>query len=146
MESQYIGDICKVKRGIVCHQVNCQKKMGKGLALQIRNKFTQHYIDFINTEPELGKVLITEISPNLYVAALYSQYHFGPKGKTYTNYGAFEKCLSELNAFATVQKLTVFLPYKIGCGLGGGDWSKIHSIIQENLEDYAIVYPPTYLK
>ena len=35
---------------------------------------------------------------------------------------------------------------RAGNVIGGGDWSKIHSIIQENLEDYAIVYPPTYLE
>lgn len=144
MERQYFGDICKVPKGIICHQVNCQKKMGKGLALQIRNQFTRHYIDFLNTEPELGKVLLTPISSDLYIAAFYSQDHFGPKGKTYTNYNAFDRCLIEVNAFAAVHDLQIYIPFKIGCGLGGGDWNIIRSMIRERLEVYAIVYPTSY--
>jgi len=33
---------------------------------------------------------------------------------------------------------TVRIPYKIGCGLGGGDWSIVSRIIQEELVDKGI--------
>ena len=104
MENKIVGDICKLQNGIICHQVNCQRKMGKGLALQIRKNFIQHYLEYINTEPELGKILTTEISSELYVAALYSQYYFGSTGKVFTDYKAFKECLKLLKDFAHTKK------------------------------------------
>lgn len=145
MENKIVGDICKLQNGIICHQVNCQRKMGKGLALQIRKNFIQHYLEYINTEPELGKILTTEISSELYVVALYSQYYFGSTGKVFTDYKAFKECLKLLKDFSHTKKLTIYIPYKIGCGLGGGDWNIIYSFIKEILDEYTIVFPHPYL-
>lgn len=40
------GDLLKVEKGIIVHQVNCQKTMGSGIALSIRKKYPSHYIQF----------------------------------------------------------------------------------------------------
>ena len=140
MENRIYGDICKIKKGIICHQVNCKRKMGKGLASKIRYKFPNHYFDYMNTIPELGKILITQITSNFYVVGLYSQDGYGSDGKLYTNYDAFVQCIKELKAFSDATNLPIFIPFKIGCGLGGADWEKIHLIIRSILKDYTIVY------
>lgn len=120
MENKIVGDICKLQNGIICHQVNCQRKMGKGLALQIRKNFIQHYLEYINTEPELGKILTTEISSELYVAALYSQYYFGSTGKVFTDYKAFKECLKLLKDFSHTKNLLFIFLIKLDVVLAEG--------------------------
>jgi len=36
-------DLLTIESGIIAHQVNCQGKMGAGLALKIRKKYPQVY-------------------------------------------------------------------------------------------------------
>lgn len=44
---------------IFCHQVNCKRKMGSGLARQIRNKYPEVYSEYMKIEnPMLGLSLI----------------------------------------------------------------------------------------
>ena len=136
MENQYIGDICKVKRGIICYLSNSQRMIGNGLDHQLLDKYPKHYLDFLSIEPELGKIAITEINSEFYIVTLCAQYTFGPKRKLCIHYGAFEQGLHALNAFSMVKDLPVFLSYD----MGGRDWNKLHSIIEENLQKYVIVY------
>ena len=53
------GDLLEITEGIICHQVNCQRVAGAGLALQIRKKWPSWYESFKNDHPWLGNLLIT---------------------------------------------------------------------------------------
>lgn len=35
-------------------------------------------------------------------------------------------------------KLTVCMPYKIGCGIANGDWETVENIIAKVFEDYEV--------
>jgi len=42
------GNILNAKEDIICHQVNCKKVMGSGLAKQIRDKYPNVYEEYVN--------------------------------------------------------------------------------------------------
>lgn len=143
------GDILDIKEGIICQQVNCMGVMGSGLAKQIRSKHPRVYdvyVEFIKkSEKEinnLGETLLVEVGRGLYVANLFSQFSYGRNG-LHTNYQKFEECLirlkNTLDNYTKSKDLSIYFPYKIGCGLGGGDWNIISRLIEKVFPDAIIV-------
>lgn len=125
---------------VVCHQVNCMGVMGAGLAKQIKNRFPNAfriyksqcnawshcpsgnlgYAQFYNASEEAG----------YFIANIFGQITYGT-GRRQTDYDAIREGLRRVaNAFP---KSTVRIPYKMGCGLGGGDWDIVLDIIQDTL-------------
>lgn len=132
------GDLLAVTYGIICHQVNCQRVMGAGLALQIRKKYPKHYEDYMYAPQRLGSVCVTHVRPNLYVAGIFGQYGYGRTG-IHTAYEALEQGLVQVAALARKKRLPVYLPYGIGCGLAGGDWNKVSDIIRRTNPNAIVV-------
>lgn len=129
-------DIINIK-GHIVQQVNCQNKMGSGLAKTIYEKYPkvkQEYHKFCNKHNEskelLGKVLFVGIDKNTRVCNMFSQLNYGYDGKRYTDYKTFQECF-EIVCLNSPHK--IYVPYKIGCGLGGADWNIIEEILK-NLE------------
>ena len=95
------SDLTNSTAQIICHQVNCQGKMGSGVALAIRNKFPNVYNEYIfkhnNEGTKLGDLQIVEINSNCrntkehsqFVANIAGQFNYGYDGKRYTSYDAF---------------------------------------------------------
>lgn len=136
-------DILEVNNGLICHQVNCKGVMEAGLALQIKNKWAVVYKDYKihcdNYKHDqrllLGSLLMTDINDNTMIVNLFSQYDYGRQKRIYTDYNAFERCLY----FLSQNKGTnIYFPYKIGCGLAGGDWKTISGMIEEYIPDAII--------
>jgi O-acetyl-ADP-ribose deacetylase (regulator of RNase III) len=126
------GDLLKVKEGAIAHQVNLRGKMGKGLAKDLRELYPKIYDTYSlaiqKKQLALGDVQMVEIVPQkLYVANLVGQDNYG-KGK-HTDYVALDIGLSWLNQWQECTSLPVYLPYQLGAGNGGGDWSEIEKII-----------------
>lgn len=129
------GNIVTGDYVIFCQQVNCRRKMGAGLALQIRNKYPEVYTKYMNTETQkLGCILPVYTSDGRVCINMFSQYNYGRDGKRYTDYDAFKKCLNEIEYFLKdcllADGATIAFPYKIGCGLAGGDWNVIQNLIK----------------
>lgn len=145
-------DILTVKSGIIGHQVNCRKVMGGGLALQVRLTYPKVYEKYLEVEPLLGRCALVRVSDELQIANLYSQYNYGksiPKkisefGKgtsdkiVHTDYKALALSLQKLFNYANKNNKRVYLPYKIGCTLGGGDWNVVLPIISILAELYKV--------
>ena len=119
---------------IVCHQVNCMGVMGAGLAKQIRFKHPQAYkmcLDRCGHDPiPLGEAqFVSAISSDGYIIAnLFGQYSYGTD-RCHTDYDALRSAFQMVkNAFP---RSPIRIPYKIGCGLGGGDWATVLTILQE---------------
>lgn len=124
-------NILDVSAGIICHQVNCRRVMGSGLAKQIRYKWPNVYTTYIGkTEWNLGDCQLVEVSQHLWVANLAGQNEFGTN-KRHTDYNALKKALGFAYDFAQNGKLDLYIPHGIGCGLGGGDWNVVLKIIEE---------------
>lgn len=125
-------NILDVKEGVIIQQVNCKGVMGAGLAKDIRNKWPIVYKKYKEREWSPGDVAFVSIDTNLYVCNLAGQYHYGrEKGVCYTIYEAVELGLTKVNHFCIAQKLQAYIPYKMGCNLGGGDWRMVEKIINK---------------
>ena len=87
---------------------------------------------------ELGDVLFCAVGPELYIAHLAGQYGYGSDHR-YTDYGALETALIKAAGFAIEKKLPLCLPYGIGCGLAGGKWNIVQTMIEKVCPD-AVLY------
>lgn len=119
------------------HQVNCRRVAGMGLAAQFRKRVPGWYTDFLETEPELGKIHFFPYKNN-FIVNLYGQNGYG-YNRQYTVYEAVGAGLIQLaDRFDYIE--TVYIPYGMGAGLGGGEWSLISSIAESALKDHNIIY------
>ena len=132
------GDILTVSHGVICHQVNCKHVMGAGLAAAIRKKYHRHYEDYMKTDAHLGELVATQASDDLYIVGIYGQHGYG-RDKRYTDYEALEKGLTAVGTFAKSLGLPVYLPYGIGCGLAGGDWAIVKTIVDKVLPNAIVI-------
>ncbi len=142
------SDLTTSKADIICHQVNCQGKMGSGVAKAIKEKFPtayNMYMDIcLNRQGTLGAVQMVRI-PNMernnwgdqYVANMFAQYRYGYDGARYTEYEAFYNCLEDIRQFAKEHSIvkTIAFPYRIGCDRGGANWKIIFTMIYEVFKD-----------
>ena len=137
-------DILTVETGIICHQVNCMGVMGSGLAKGIRNKWPEVYEAYLRFA-EAGKLVLSSIqlvsiNDQLAVANLAGQYRYG-RGK-HTDYAALRRCLRKLENLRhnTLQdpNFPIYIPYGMGCGLGGGDWKIVEAMIYKEIPDAII--------
>ena len=159
------GNLLESGCDIIIHQVNCQKVMGSGIAKQIRDRWPhiyKEYCKFIDYRYDnglcryscdfLGMIqpllvmnpLVTD-NGSFYKGCLitnfFSQDNYLPRGVCHTDYQAFRQCCKELKNFIIekqLQNCIIGFPYKIGCGLAGGDWSIVSKIIEEELSEYNI--------
>jgi len=135
-------DILNNTSGIICHQVNCFA-MGKGLAKDIKEKYPVVYEEYIKTitglndisrHSLLGGVLYVPINSSLTIANLFGQYKYKQYNdiqSVYTDYTALSSCLSNIKDYVLITGMDVHIPYEIGCGLGGGSWDNVYSIIEK---------------
>ena len=148
-----IGDLFSSNADVIAHQVNCRGAMGSGVAKQIRIEFPGAYVHYkcacktAGKDPArlLGYTQITLVRlSNDYtvrVANLFAQDNFGYDGRQYTDYEAFRTCLFKLRLYVDTvaelqgKRLSIAMPYRIGCDRGGGDWDTIYKIIEEEIGD-----------
>ena len=129
-------DILTLTGHIICHQVNCQGVMGSGLAKQIRAKYPQVYAPYraaCKAGNALGTVLFVPVSDNNIIANIFGQDKYG-RDKRYTDYAALQTAFHRVAEVARERNLPIAIPYRIGCGLGGGDWTTVYKIIMTELD------------
>lgn len=133
------GDLLDVTSGIIVHQVNCRKKMASGLAAQIRNKYPQHYKDYMHHVPVLGGIVVTKAASDLFVVGVYGQNSYGYDEQQYTDYAALESGFEMVKTLSEQTGLEVYIPMNIGCGLGGGNWKTVLQLIDRIFDSAVIV-------
>ena len=153
----WVGDITKAFKdgvNVIVHQTNCQGVMGAGLARQIKYKFPDVYNEYrhkVNSfsQPSyrtnlLGTSQLIQVeNPAEYnaVCNLFGQFDIGTQLRQ-TDYEAFFGGLYDLkrqleekeaagyeNEKTYATKYSIAFPFKIGCGLAGGTWRIIYSMI-----------------
>lgn len=152
-------ELLDIERGIICQQVNCQNVMGAGLAKAIYEKYPivkKAYHDrcmMYKTQEERSKALyghyqLVRISKDLFVANIFSQDKFGngpQKGICFTNAGYLVSSIEKIAK--THPEKWVYIPYGIGCGFGGGNWSEISNAIKDlQLDNIHIIVPNSIQK
>ncbi len=143
------GDILRLTRGLVIHQVNCQGKTGY-LAKAIRTRWPQHFGAYFETvraqrfEGEaLGKIAVS-FADGMGVAHIFGQVHIGP----HTDLAAVDRALGALTELLTddpiIRQAKIFAPFKMGCGKGGGDWLKYSALLGKHLSSVTIIKNPNF--
>ena len=138
------GNLFDSKAKYICHQVNCQGKMGSGVARTVREKFPKVFEEYkkmcdssTDRSELLGCVQLVRCRAwenEVFICNLFSQDRYGYDGKRYTNYDAFVNCMRGLQQRVPKGE-TIAMPYQIGCSLGGGSWDVIYGIIKGWLGD-----------
>ena len=141
------GNLLEAPVDYICHQVNCQGRMGSGIAKQIREKWPEvyeSYMHYSNYYLERGgpKSMLGSCqyitTANITVINMFAQEGYGYDGKRYTSYDAFWACLGEITKVVP-KGSTIGFPWRIGCGLGGANWEVITTMIEEVLaKDYEV--------
>ena len=151
-------DILTVDKGVIVHSVNCIGAVG-GLAGAIARKWPKNaekYREHIKRQKLpimlLGSVFEVNVAHNVIVANLFGQNDIGTKERK-TEYAALVagfKTIAQTRFegndtetfFACgigtekypIDLTDIYIPYKIGCGLGGADWSIVEEIIHQIFE------------
>ena len=140
------GDLLQSNLPLIAHQTNCLGVMGAGIAKAIKNKWSIVYTQYVDkcghynySKDLLGKcqVCVTEDEPIKFVANLFGEYSFtesvAPFENRHTDYDALKKALLHLKAVCENTEITeIGIPYKLGCGLAGGDWDGVvYPMLQE---------------
>ena len=148
---------------VICQQNNCVTRSARGLAQHIAQQLgVNPYIDrSILGERIPGRV---EVMPSphrsIVVANMYAQYNPG-KSARLTNIstrdafnisiedtpeqrlGWFRLCCQTVHIWLKQSNLTqIGVPYMIGCGLAGGNWTDYLQIIREELPEAVLFRLP----
>lgn len=125
------GDILTCPDKCIAHQTNCVSVGAGGLAAAIFNKFpySDVYRDRSSGHKDVPGTILVSGGPNQrFVIHMMAQYYPG-----YAKYEAsaldgvlarqnyFQQCLDTISELVDLDSIS--FPYKIGCGLAGGDWS-----------------------
>lgn len=132
-------DLLTVDRGIILHGCNAQGVMGSGVAKLIRAKWPGAYAAYRAAYEDKGLKpgqtvwYRASADPLLMIGNAITQQFYGrDPSRVYVDYDAVRACMREAGAAARRFNLPVHYPM-IGAGLGGGDWSTISGIIEQEL-------------
>ena len=144
MLKQIDGNLLGIESGVILHQVNCRGVTG-GLAGALRRRWPDHFKTYLAACAEhhprklLGQLAASAVEGHpLTIFHVFGQFNPGPN----TNLQAVEDALCTA---ATLHKwLPMFAPYKMGCGLGGGNWEEYSALIERYLKHCIIIKHPQY--
>lgn len=130
------GDLLEATETIIAHQVNCHGVAG-GLAYHVFNKWPDAENDYsqlinrANPWSLLGMSQLTGQQEDGHIICnLYGQFFPGADYRP----DALETALENLATNARVMGWSVALPYKISCGICGGDWETVLKIIEKTMQ------------
>ncbi len=125
---------------IIVHVCNDIGAWGRGFVMAVSKRWPEperRYRAWHTGEAEppfaLGEVQFVEVGENIWVANLIGQKDIrASQGVPPVRYEAIRAGLKKVTVEAKRLNASVHMP-RIGCGLAGGDWSVIASIIQDEL-------------
>ena len=124
---------------IIVHVCNDIGGWGKGLVVAISKRWKmpeQKFRECFKSKDNfnLGQVQFVQVEDDLWVANLIGQHKINKDefGNAPIRYDAILLGLEKVGDFAHEMKATIHMP-RIGCGLAGGEWSKIEPLIEKTL-------------
>lgn len=139
MEINYIkGDATNpqgVGNKIIAHVCNDVGGWGKGFVMAISNRWAEpekQYRQWYNSKQNfaLGQTQMIQVEFDTWVANMIGQRDIkkDKDGNPPIRYEAILNALKQVAVFAIEKNATVHMP-RIGCGLAGGKWESVESII-----------------
>lgn len=130
------GNLLYAKETIIAHQVNCCG-VAAGLAAAVFKKWPyakKNYMDLtsrLNGKILLGMAYYTGMQKDGHIIAnLFGQLEPGADYRP----DRLEQALAQLAAFAKIGNWSVALPWRISCGICGGDWDEVQQIIERTMD------------
>lgn len=143
MVKEITGDLIRDGKGLLCHQVNIFGVMGAGIAASIAERLLtpEQYMAYgqlcSEKTPEelLGTIqyfVVRSGASGRVVVNMFSQNPTPAEDGSLTNYSAMRLCLEDARRLAlSYGGWEVSIPAYVGCGIAGGDWSRVKAIIEE---------------
>ena len=141
---------------LIVHQTNCISTNSKGLASEIFKKYPyadvyscrrkQNNNNAIPDDWDIPGTISIKKGNGPIIVAMFAQYDKGNVGHSYLlslekdnqelREKWFKKCLKEIKIYMIANSIkSVGFPYKIGCGLAGGNWEIYNEMIEEFSKD-----------
>ena len=132
------GDILREDVEAIVNTVNCVGIMGRGLALQFKNKFPQNFKEYqlacTNKEVQLGKMFVHQtgqlINPK-YIINFPTKGHWKQNSKIEDISNGLDDLITIIEKYSIK---SIAIP-TIGSGLGGLDWKMVKKLIEEKLKN-----------
>lgn len=146
-----IGDLTKIKNGIVAHQVNLYGVMGAGVALylsKLNPGLLEDYKAFCE-KAVLGDLFLWKnpSNPDLVIANVFSQFggnigdelggqpvkQYGSRNHGITSYDSIIKAFEKLESMISnhAKGISICVPFGYGCGIAGGQWEIVEKIFSD---------------
>jgi O-acetyl-ADP-ribose deacetylase (regulator of RNase III) len=137
---------------IIAHVCNNIGKWGAGFVMAVSAKWPQVrdvYLEWYKKAkgPILGHVIYVRVEQHITVANMIAQHGIGTGSDRSRpiRYEALEMCLADVAQIANSwthrshkPAASIHMP-RIGCGLGGGSWTKIEPILQRTCGHLGVV-------
>lgn len=143
------GDIFESNTDALVNPVNCVGVMGAGLALEFKKKFPENYRTYKATcdaglmKP--GLMCFHDygiLSTPRYIINFPTKDHWKEQSKSWY----IESGLAALYLYVKDHGIESIAIPALGCGLGGLDWNKVKSLIEQTFTDLenvnVLVYEP----
>lgn len=121
---------------VVLHGANCFCTMGKGVAKHLKYKYPQVFEADLATikgdRRKLGTISVAEISPCFHIVNCYTQFEYGGD-RINADYKAIRESLEEV--VRRYDERWEIRTVQIGCGLAGGNWDKVESIMKNTFKN-----------
>jgi len=128
---------------IIIHCCNDIFVFGAGVALSIKNKWPEACIKYkewgVKSDVKLGDVQFVMVEKDIAVGNMIAQHGIYNQGNIPPiRYEALNTALIKVHNKAKKHNASIHLPYKMCCGLAGGDWAIVEDLIMKNLCDKEI--------
>ena len=130
------GNLLSAKEKVIAHQVNCFGAAA-GLAGAIFRKWPVAGSDYnqlvsrVHPKALLGMAQLTGQQRDGHIICnLYGQFQ---PGADY-NPQKLEQALEQLGNTARIMGWSVALPWRLSCGICGGDWDEVQEIIERTMD------------
>lgn len=137
------------RESVILHQVNCCGVMGAGIAATVKKRYPNVFESYLNHLGSfnsewignklahvnaLGTIDVVPVDDNSIIAVVnvFGQVLYG-RTRKYTDYDALLCAFEHLRIVFSDVDVEFHFP-KLGCGLAGGDWQIVESIIESKLD------------
>jgi len=124
---------------IIVHICNDIGGWGKGFVMAVSKKWKKPESEYRKwfqrgENFDLGEIQMVQVEDDIWVCNMIGQYKTisNSKGIPPIRYEAVESCLEKVSIEALKINASIHMP-RIGCGLAGGKWEEVESIITKTL-------------
>lgn len=136
--TECVGDIMSTDCRVIVHQGNCTSVGASGLAKSLFTRYPKSDVyrarRMSSHKPDTPGTFKLVVCEGKIIVILFAQRYPGkpkrlddtaPMRETW-----FRQCLSQLNDYQELRQGVAF-PWRIGCGLAGGEWTHYERMIHE---------------